>query len=222
MGEAILDRLPLHQYSRALEQSVIEPLKIPDEAHSIISILEHISSEFYCASWLGDIEHSVWEDLITPEEPPDPNDPEARLFYVFNMFPSQQLEELQRLAAACRGWVRYDSNAKCWEHSRVFVPIDEWIKIHAAHTGKEMTDEQRQRFEDFMGAPERKAQEIKAQREKLLDCAARVALAIQASGQIEVHKDFIEILKMIPEEIRRCPRCGIDAGNYHHPNCPYD
>lgn len=182
-----------------------ESLPIPNEAHSIITILEHISEEFYCAGWLSGIEHNVWEALLTPEEPPDPNDAEARLFHIFNQFPSQQLEELKRLAAACQGWVRLDSNSVDWEHSKVFVTIDEWIIIHAAHTGKEMTDEQRQRFEHFMGAPERKAQELKEKRDKLLSCAARVALAIQASGQIDVHKDFIEILKVIPEELRERP-----------------
>jgi hypothetical protein len=37
---------------------------------------------------------------------------------------------------------------------------------------------------------------------ELTERAARVALAIYASGQEEVHKDFQWILKLIPKEIR--------------------
>ena len=41
------------------------------------------------------------------------------------------------------------------------------------------------------------------EREESLNCIARVALAIQASGQEDVHWDFIEIIKELPEDLRQ-------------------
>ena len=45
-------------------------------------------------------------------------------------------------------------------------------------------------------------QTLKEYNKELTERAARVALAIQASGQEEVHEDFQWILKLIPKEIR--------------------
>jgi hypothetical protein len=59
----------------------------------------------------------------------------------------------------------------------------------------------------------------KKRREKLLDRMARVALAIQASGRTEVHQDFIEILKLLPIELRRCPECDTSPGEEHCTGC---
>jgi len=62
-------------------------------------------------------------------------------------------------------------------------------------------------------------EDLTAKREKLLDHIAAVALAIQASGRTEVHNDLVEILKMIPPELRRCTECGIGPGEVHQPKC---
>jgi len=58
--------------------------------------------------------------------------------------------------------------------------------------------------------------ELKVKREKLLNHTAAVALAIHASGRVEAHEDFLEVLKMIPPEIRCCPECGTGPGEQHN------
>jgi hypothetical protein len=182
---------------------------LPSEACAIISILERISERDHCAGWVGGIEHTMWEMLISPEPKPSEDDE-----LNWN-WPEHEIKLLRKLAASCKGWISFNSDAKDFYDSRIFVPIDEWVKRHASYTGEAMTDDQRKRFEYFMGGPELE----KKNREELLDRIARVALAIQASGRVEVGWDFIEILKLIPAELRRCPECGILPGEEHHSGC---
>jgi succinate dehydrogenase flavin-adding protein (antitoxin of CptAB toxin-antitoxin module) len=185
--------------------------KIPAAACTIISYLEHISKEQYCASWLTDIEHSIWEHLINPDPPPDTDR--------FWDWPGNELEQLRKLAAECKGWVRFNEQATDFFDSRLFVPMDEWVQRHAAHTGKKMTEDQRQRFERFMAGPEQALKELSDRQRKLQDHIAAIVLAIQASGRTEVHQDFLEVLQMIPSELRGCPDCGTHPGGVHHPKC---
>ena len=186
-----------------------EEIDIPSEACSIISILERISERDYCAGWLSGIEHTMWDMLINPEPKHEDDD-------LFNWnWPEHEIKLLRKLAAACKGWVVFNDKATDFYNSRIFVPIDKWIKMHAAYTGKEMTDDQRKRFEHFIGGSEFD----KKRHEELLDRIARVVLAIQASGRHEAHQDFMEIIKLLPIELRRCVECGIDPGEEHHPSC---
>jgi len=182
--------------------------KIPAAACVIIKYLEHISQEHYCASWLCDIEHSIWEHLINPDPQPTGDD-------LFWDWPGAELGPLRKLAADCKGWVRFNDKAADFFDSRLFVPMDEWVKLHAEHAGKEMTEDQRKRFEAFMCGQE----DLSEKQRKLQNHAAAVVLAIQASGRTEVHKDFLEVLKMIPPELRGCPDCGAHPGEVHHPKC---
>jgi hypothetical protein len=185
----------------------MEKESIPSEACSIIAILERISERDHCAGWVGGIEHTMWEMLINPEPTPSEDDD------LFNWdWPEHEIKLLRKLAASCSGWVRFNPDAKDFYESRVFVPIDEWVPMYAAYTGKEMTEDQRIRFEHFMGLD-------KKAREELLDRIARIALAIQASGHVNVGYDFIEVLKLIPVELRRCPECGISPGEDHRSGC---
>lgn len=184
--------------------------QIPSAACIIIQYLEKISQEHYSASWICDIEHSVWEHLLNP--PPI----EDELFF---RFPEAEITQLRKLAAECNGWVRFDDTAKDFFNSRVFVPMDEWVKLHAAYIGKEMTDDQRKRFEHFMVGPEQALKNLKEKQRKLQDHVAAVVLAIQASGRVEAHHDFLEVLKMIPAELRSCPECGTNPNEAHHLNC---
>jgi hypothetical protein len=62
------------------------------------------------------------------------------------------------------------------------------------------------------------AETLSDQRNELLDNIAAIALAIQASGRPEVHKNLVEVIKMLPTEIRRCPNCGC-LDSYHYPDC---
>ena len=188
-----------------METSIDSKYSIPSEACYIISILERISERDYCAGWLSGIEHTMWDMLINPE--PDEDDD-------WN-WPEHEIKLLRKLAASCNGWVRFNDKATDFYDSRIFVPIKEWIQMHAAYTGKEMTDDQRQRFEHFMCGPELD----KKRHEELLDRIARVALAIAASGRVEVGLDFIEIIKLLPIELRRCVECGINPGEEHRPGC---
>jgi succinate dehydrogenase flavin-adding protein (antitoxin of CptAB toxin-antitoxin module) len=200
------------QFFVEFAEDVQAPPQIPAAACVIIQYLEHISQEHYCAHWMTDIEHSIWEHLINPDPQPTEED-------MFWDWPGAELGPLRKLAADCKGWVRFNDKATDLFDSRLFVPMDEWVKLHAEHTGKEMTEDQRNRFETFMSEPERTLRELTSKREKLRKCAAAVALAIQASGQIEVHHDLIEIMKMIPEELRCCVECGTHPGDAHRPKC---
>jgi hypothetical protein len=132
----------------------MKPIDWPKEAHSICSILEHFSDDYYCASWLVGIEHEVWEKLIKPDPVLD-TDPEETFYW---SYPRHEIELLQKLSATCKGWVRFAGEEDC---HRAFVPMEEWIRLHAEHMGAEMTEDQRKVFELFMGGPERDKAAIK-------------------------------------------------------------
>jgi len=61
--------------------------------------------------------------------------------------------------------------------------------------------------------------------EAVKDKLARIALAIQRSGADHlgdvdsVHKDFLDLVKLIPEEYRfpspKCPHCGGNLGGFY-------
>ena len=108
------------------------PVVIPSEACSIIAILERISERDHCSGWVGGIEHTMWEMLISPEPTPSEDDDD-----LFNWdWPEHEIKLLRKLAASCSGWIRFNPDAKDFYESRVFVPIDEWVPMHAAYTGK--------------------------------------------------------------------------------------
>lgn len=178
-------------------------------AQRIIEILRHVSKEDYCAGWLTNLEHIYWNSCIDPDDTPHEGEDPFRFHWTSRQW---EVDQLRRLAAECKGWVRYS------EDGPVFVPMDEWLKIHAEYTGKEMTDDQRRRFADFMDT-ERAARELQSKRERLTECAAVVALAIQASGRLNAHLALVEILRMVPREYRACTKCGALPDTDHLPNC---
>ncbi|MCK9567542.1 hypothetical protein M0R72_01170 [Candidatus Pacearchaeota archaeon] len=180
--------------------------EMPVAASIIVQYLQHLSQEHYCAKWTADIEHSIWEHVIGPDPAPEED---GRFWNRIG----NDLVQLRKLAAECKGWVCFNDLATGPDDFRSFVPIEEWIKQHAAHTGKEMTEEQRHRLNAFMN------ERLSDKQRKLQDHAAAVVLAIQASGRTDVHLDFLEVLRMIPLELRGCPDCGTHPGGVHHPKC---
>lgn len=176
---------------------------ISHAAQMIINTLEHISEDLYCAGWLAGIEHSIWSKLLGDS--------------LANNIIYNDILELRKLAAECKGWVRWDDSKE--SNNVIYIPMDEWLSFHKEYTGQVMTDDQRQCFEQFMAAPEIAAAELRAKSDRLLNCGARAVLAIQASGRFSVHDDLISILEMIPVEIRRCYECGSNPGEDHLSTC---
>jgi hypothetical protein len=172
--------------------------------NTIVCMLGDISENYHAASWLCDIEYDAWEWLL------DPDYDIRQAWYSFSL-PKIDVDILRRQAAICNGWVS-------GQHTRTFIPMDDWVKLYAESVGRDMNEDERKNFDDFMSIPERERLELKAKREKLLDHSAKVALAIQASGRYDVHEDLIEILKFIPDDMRCCPECNAKPGE-HNKSC---
>jgi hypothetical protein len=87
----------------------------------LIDLMSLLSEEHYCAGWLIDLEHELWEFVAAP----DLHDHEWGMGTVT----AQNTADMKRLSSEIAGWV-------CWEenglHSHVrFIPMEDWITRHA-------------------------------------------------------------------------------------------
>ena len=164
--------------------------EIPVAAKLITEYLEYYSQKNYGSGWELNIEYLIWHKLISQ----DVEFPKSGRFWNWH---GVDIIQLRKLAAECKGWVCFNHSAYAYatdDYISVFIPMDKWLKQYEEYAGRAMTNEQQQRFDTFMNGNEQG-------REKLLNHAAAVALAIQSSGH-EIHHDFQEILKMIPDDLK--------------------
>lgn len=77
----------------------------PENARkALLRYMEWESEERWCAGWLTDLEHILWDEVITGKD-----------------------DVLRELAEDARGWWTWDDAA---EDGRRFVPASEWEGIH--------------------------------------------------------------------------------------------
>ena len=76
-------------------------------------LMSEISEEYWCAGWLGGLEHVLWDvvtgkrtDICTPEE----------------------IEQLKYLSEKCGGWIVWDKEGICER----FVSMEEWLRLYEA------------------------------------------------------------------------------------------
>lgn len=95
----------------------------------LCDLLSDIGEDCYCASWLIDIEHSVWA-MLGSKEPIE--------FGMGSVSPAD-LERAEALGKAIGGWARYEQGPR-------FVPADEWVQRHAEWMDKTTPKQDEKQF----------------------------------------------------------------------------
>ena len=93
-------------------------------AGELVDLLSDISEDCYCAGWLLDCEHEIWEMVAAPG-------PAADYRWGMAQVTAVALERLRVLSAACGGWVRWRDRDRERTGGPVFVPLAEWTERHA-------------------------------------------------------------------------------------------
>ncbi|MDE2425669.1 MAG: hypothetical protein KGO96_07165 [Elusimicrobia bacterium] len=81
----------------------------------LLEEMYNFSQEYWCASWLHDIEYVIWDLIINP--------PETDEEFLKTRFNPGQVNYMADLADICEGWWTWDKEPK-------FVDLKEWDKIY--------------------------------------------------------------------------------------------
>ena len=85
--------------------------------------MRDLSEQYYCAGWLSDLEHDLWEIAVAPN---------IRKEFRFGQIEPKWRLALHQLADFCQGW---------WIHTDTggnqFVALPEWKLIHRAWKKKQ-------------------------------------------------------------------------------------
>lgn len=77
-------------------------------------VICHYSEDYFCASWLGNMEYSLWATIH----------PESGLEASSSTLPGNLETTLRQLADLAQGWWAWSDEEGC----EVFVPIRDWLK----------------------------------------------------------------------------------------------
>jgi hypothetical protein len=80
-------------------------------AMGLLALMTGMSEEYYCASWLIDLEFTLWEI-------------QAGTRFGFRVVTERQATLLRLLSEECDGWWRYDA-----EEGPVFIRRADWLKL---------------------------------------------------------------------------------------------
>lgn len=75
----------------------------------LLSQMEDISEDYYCAGWLADLEHYLWSVVC------------GKKCELFDL-PADRVAKLKQLAEDANGWW-------IWDNGRKFVPMAEWLEM---------------------------------------------------------------------------------------------
>jgi hypothetical protein len=81
-------------------------------------LMSDMSEEHCCAGWLDGTEYVLWSMVQGGDTK-----------WGFGEVRPESIADLRRLSEAVQGWWRWDDDAG----GKVFVPIDEWLRIYEAH-----------------------------------------------------------------------------------------
>src|SRR5262245_28342982 len=99
----------------------VEAADLPSEARTCAAILARVmgdlSQDYWCASWLVDLEYLLWAAMFGDTSP----------------FTTADIAELRYLSKKCGGWIVWNDEAP-W---RRFVPLAEWEPMFAAWRDRE-------------------------------------------------------------------------------------
>lgn len=95
----------------------VAPIEAEQATKRLEALISQISEDRWCAGWLTDIEHLLWDDAAGTEPRHCTADEPA---------------ELRLLSERCGGWVAWESVAA--EPRR--IPMPDWLDRHAAWTAR--------------------------------------------------------------------------------------
>ena len=85
----------------------------------LAQLISEVSEDCYCAGWLSDCEHTLWDMA---------NDPSADLRWGMGEVPRASLRRMLKLAECTDHWVRWDDQ-RGGVHP---IDLDAWKRKHAA------------------------------------------------------------------------------------------
>lgn len=85
-------------------------------ARALARLMSEISEWCYCAGWLIDLEHYLWQHVIGDPKP-----------LAFPSIKKGEVEDLRELSNLAGGWIAWDTE----DPGECFVPLEDWEKHHA-------------------------------------------------------------------------------------------
>lgn len=82
---------------------------------ALAHLISNASEDCYCAGWLIDCEHELWEAATKPGD----------FDWGMGDVPRLTLDTMLGLSAQCRGWVRWVEDV-----GAQFIPLTEWLTLH--------------------------------------------------------------------------------------------
>ncbi|HKQ92323.1 MAG TPA: hypothetical protein VJZ77_16820 [Blastocatellia bacterium] len=99
----------------------------------LLSLMEEVSEDHYCAGWLNGLEYRLWQAALQYPQP-----------YKFGVeaIEEKKVEELKGLAEELQEWAVWDDQAG----EEKLIPLKDWKRIFAASktasdSGEEKSDE---------------------------------------------------------------------------------
>jgi hypothetical protein len=82
---------------------------------ALAEYMSDISEDNYCAGWLIDLEHTLWDAVMAGPSR-----------FGMGDITAENIAELRRLSNDAGGWIVYVSGK-----GETFVPMAEWLEIHS-------------------------------------------------------------------------------------------
>jgi hypothetical protein len=96
---------------------------LTDDQRALATAMSDLSEAGYHAGWLAGLEYDLWRLLLSGGNRYGQHD-----------LREEELSQLRKLTEHCGGWIVFDDT-----NEEVFVPLDEWQRMYAAHTAKRST-----------------------------------------------------------------------------------
>jgi len=95
--------------------------ELTERQRDLYEAMSDISEDCYCAGWLFNTEHTLWDAVHSSERP---------FRWGLSLVEARDLDHLRMLSDEIGGWIAWQENMDPMLSGPVFVPTGEWMRRH--------------------------------------------------------------------------------------------